>query len=134
MRVAAEQRGLLTWAQLAACAGEEWYPSRIAFGKHKGKSLADAGRDAGLREWLEGLAKSANERNARIGRWYLRQLDRAAEAPVFVAWESAGGSADALVGGRGLVVYVNPELQRLRVLVEAARGRLAEGYVARPCL
>ena len=72
LRPIAEQRGLLTWEQLAAYAGEEWYPSRIAFGKHKGKSLADAVRDAGLREWLEGLAKSANERNARMGRWYCR--------------------------------------------------------------
>ena len=53
----AEQRGLKTWEQLAAYAGEEWYPSRIAFGKHKGKSLTDAGRDAGFREWLEGLAR-----------------------------------------------------------------------------
>ena len=94
---------------------------------HKGKSLADAGRDAGLRGWLEGLVKSANERNARMGCWYLRQLRAAAEAPVFVAWESAGGAAVAPVAGSGLVVYVNPELPRLRVLVEAARGQLAEG-------
>ena len=69
-RQIAEQRGLKTWEQLAVYAGEEWYPSRIAFGKHKGKSLANAGQDAGLREWLEELAKSANERNARMGRWY----------------------------------------------------------------
>ena len=113
----AEQRGLLNWEQLAAYSGEEWYPSRFAFGKHKGKSLADAGRDAGLREWLEGLAKSANERNARMGRWYLRQLQEAAEAPVFVAWESAGGAGDASVAGSGLV--------------EATRGRTSDG--TRPC-
>ena len=134
LRPIAEQRGLLTWEQLAAYAGGAWYPSRMAFGKHKDKLLADAGRDAGLREWLEGLAKSANERNARMGRWYLRQLHEESEARVFVAWESAGGAADASVAGSGLVVYVNPELQRLRVLVEAARGRLVEGNVARPCL
>ena len=79
-----------------------------------------------MREWLEGLAKSANERNARMGRWYLRQLDGAAAAPVFVAWESAGGAVEESGAGSGLVVYVNPELQRLRMLVEAARGRLAE--------
>ena len=36
-----------------------------------------------------------------------------------LAWASS-------VAGSGLVVYVNPVLQRLRVLVEAARGRLAE--------
>ena len=122
LRPIAEQRGLLSWEQLASYAGEEWYPSRFAFGKHKGKSLADAGRDAGLRGWLEGLAKSANERNARMGRWYLRQLHEAGEAPVFVAGESAGGPADASVMGSGLVVYVNPKLQQLRMLVEAARG------------
>ena len=68
---------------------------------HKGKSLANAGREAGLREWLEGLAKSANERNARMGRWYLRQLSEAAKAPVFVAWDSAGGVEDASVAGSG---------------------------------
>ena len=61
-----------------------------------------------------------------MGRWYLRQLREAADAPVFVIWENAGGAVDASVAGSGLVVYVNPELQRLRVLVEAARGRLAE--------
>ncbi len=61
-----------------------------------------------------------------MGRWYLRQLREAVETPVFVAWENASGVAEGAVAGSGLVVYVNPELQRLRVLVEAARGRLAE--------
>ena len=118
----------------AAYAAEEWYPSRIAFGQHKGRSVAEARTDAGLRRWLDGLAQSANARNARMGRWYLRELQKPSRAPVFVAWESAGGSAEASVTGSGLVVYVNPELQQLRVLVEAARGRLAEldaGFVGR---
>ena len=61
-----------------------------------------------------------------MGRWYLRQLQEAAETPVFVAWESAGGASEASVAGSGLMVYVNPELQQLRMLVEAARGRLAD--------
>ena len=30
LRPSAEQRGLVTWEQLAAYAAEEWYPSRIA--------------------------------------------------------------------------------------------------------
>ena len=41
LRPIAEQRGLETWEQLAAYAAEEWYPSRIAFGKHKGRSIAE---------------------------------------------------------------------------------------------
>jgi hypothetical protein len=124
LRPIAGQRGLTTWVQVAAYAGEEWYPSRIAFGKHKGKSIVDAASDAALREWLEGLAKSSNERNARMGRWYLRQLQE--PEAVFVAWEKANGSSPAEAAGAGLVVYVNPEVHRLKMLVEAARGRLAE--------
>jgi len=37
LRPIAEQRGLETWEQLAAYAAEEWVPSRIAFGQHKGQ-------------------------------------------------------------------------------------------------
>ena len=126
LRPIAEQRGLATWEQLAAYAAEEWFPSRIAFGKHKGRSIAEARTDAGLRRWLDGLAQSANARNARMGRWYLRSLEAAAEPSLFVAWECARDLAAAVVAGRGLVLYVNPELQRLRALVDAARARLAE--------
>jgi DNA polymerase-3 subunit epsilon len=126
LRPIAEQRGLETWEQLAAYAAEEWYPSRIAFGKHKGRSIAEARTDAGLRRWLDGLAQSANARNARMGRWYLRSLEGAAEPSLLVAWECARDPAAVAVAGRDLVLYVNPELQRLRALVDAARARLAE--------
>lgn len=62
LRPIAEQRGLETWEQLAAYAAEEWYPSRIAFGQHKGRSIAEARTDAGLRRWAKrsdhnGIAK-----------------------------------------------------------------------------
>jgi hypothetical protein len=70
----------VTWEQLAADAAEEWVPSRIAFGKHQGRSIAEARTDAGWRRWLNGLAQSANARNARMGRWSLRSLEEAAEA------------------------------------------------------
>ena len=52
LRPIAEQRGLETWEQLAAYAAEEWVPSRIAFGKHKGRSIAEARTDA----WVAPLA------------------------------------------------------------------------------
>jgi hypothetical protein len=126
LRPIAEQRGLETWEQLAAYAAEEWYPSRIAFGQHKGRSIAEARTDAGLRRWLDGLAQSANTRNARMGRWYLRSLEEAAEPSRFVAWECARDPAAVAVASRDMVLYVNPELQWLRALVDAARARLAE--------
>ncbi len=126
LRPIAEQRGRETWEQLAADAAEEWFPSRIAFGQHKGRSIAEARTDAGLRRWLDGLAQSTNARNARMGRWSLRSLEAAAEPSRFVAWECARDPAAVAVAGTGLVLYVNPELQRLRALVDAARARLAE--------
>jgi DNA polymerase III epsilon subunit-like protein len=125
LRPIAEQRGLETWGQLAAYATEEWYPSRIAFGKHRGKSAAEARTDAEFRRWLDGMAQSANERNARMGRWYLQRLEEA-EPSLFVAWECARDPAGVAVAGKDVVLYVNPELQRLRALVDAARARLAE--------
>ncbi len=126
LRPIAGQRGLATWEQLAAYAAEEWFPSRIAFGKHKGRSIAEAHTAAGLRLWLDGLAPSANARNARMGRWSLRSLEEAAEPSLFVAWECARDPAAVAVASTGLVLYVNPELQRLRALVDTARARLAE--------
>jgi DNA polymerase-3 subunit epsilon len=96
------------------------------FREHKGRSIAEARTDAGLRRWLDGLAQSANARNARMGRWYLRSLEEAADPSLFVAWECARDPAAVAVAGRDLVLYVNPELQRLRALVDAARARLAE--------
>ena len=56
-------------------AAEEWFPSRIAFGKHKGRLFQEARKDAELRRWLDWLAGSSNARSAKMGRWYLRQLE-----------------------------------------------------------
>lgn len=74
LRPIAEHRGLDTWEQIVAYSAEEWYPSRIAFGKHKGRLVGEARRDAELRRWLDWLEGSTNARSARMGRWYLAQL------------------------------------------------------------
>jgi DNA polymerase-3 subunit epsilon len=132
LRPIAGHRGLDTWEKLVAFAAEEWFPSRIAFGKHKGRLIQEARKDAELRGWLDWLAKSANARNAKMGRWYLRQLEMAAAQPdttVFAAPEigresKRGDTAQA--GHVGLVIYINPELEQLRRLVAGARARLAE--------
>jgi DNA polymerase-3 subunit epsilon len=144
LRPIAEHRGLVTWAKLAAYAAEEWYPSRIAFGKHKGRLFQEARRDAELRRWLEWLAGSSNARSAKMGRWYLEQLEggeeRQAEMAVFAAGEADKGltaktgrrederfsGAEAEVGFAAVVIYVNPELEELRQLVAGARARIAE--------
>ena len=134
LRPIAEHRGLDTWGKLAAYAAEEWYPSRIAFGKHKGRLFQEARKDAELRRWLDWLARSTNARTAKMGRWYLRQLETTAQTradgvlfatpqskPKVKRVEKAGEVQFA-----ALVVYVNPELTELRQLVADARARLAE--------
>jgi len=146
LRPIAEHRGLDTWEKLVAYSAEEWYPSRIAFGKHKGRLFQEARRDAELRRWLEWLAGSSNARSAKMGRWYLGQLEvgeeRQAETAVFAAAGAEGGrelttktrrreaetlaGAQVAVGFAAVVIYVNPELEKLRQLVAGARARLAE--------
>ena len=129
LRPIAEQRGIHTWDAVKAYAEGEWYPSRFPFGKHKGKSIDDARRNPELRGWLEWLAGSTNASSAAMGRWYLRALDD--ELPLetkafFVATERQQGGADAVPQGEGIVIYVHPDLQRLRGLIDASRARLAE--------
>jgi DNA polymerase-3 subunit epsilon len=37
-----------------AFAGDEWFPSRLPFGKFKGRLYQEAREDAELREWRRG--------------------------------------------------------------------------------
>lgn len=118
------------WSDLPA---EEWYPSRIAFGKHKGRLIQEARKDVELRRWLEWLAGSSSARNSKMGRWYLRQLEtekkpQAATAFAVPEIDSMGERAEQLrtVGLAALVIYINPELEQLRQFVASSRARLAE--------
>ncbi|MCL5745351.1 MAG: 3'-5' exonuclease [Acidobacteria bacterium] len=130
LRPIAEHRGLDTWEKVAAFAAEEWYPSRIAFGRHKGRLIQEARKDGELRRWLDWLAGSSNSRNAKMGRWYLRQLEKElpADATVFATADVDGRRAKSAFTAEqaALVIYVNPELDELRQLVAVARARLAE--------
>lgn len=133
LRPLAEERGLSRWSDLAAFASSEWYPSRIVFGKFKGRDFRDAVNDDILRGWLEWLSSSTNARSAQMGSWYLAQLT------------SSGGQQTASTGPRPadsakdpdgrftvevtsayVVHYASPELEHLKKLIEAARTRLAE--------
>ena len=132
LRPIAGHRGLDTWEKLVAFAAEEWFPSRIAFGKHKGRLIQEAHKDAELRGWMDWLAKSANARNAKMGRWYLRQLEMASAEPDTTLFATPGIDGETKrtvptqVGVAGLVIYTNPELELLRQLVASGRSRLAE--------
>lgn len=124
LRPIAEQRGLLTWDAILEYAEAPWFPSRIAFGKHKGRNFREARTDAELRGWLEWLAGSANARSATMGQWYLRHLevsdadDETVSGPAF--------AEASIVAGSAVVVFVDPELEDLKRMVDAARNRLAD--------
>lgn len=129
----AEQRGLDTWEKLVVYASEEWYPSRIAFGKFKGRLIWEANRNPDIRRWFEWLAGSTNPRNARMGRWYLHELERRVEAkadlavfPGLAAPSAEEAEAAIPVGVKPeLIAYLSPELVELRQLVAGARAHLA---------
>ena len=136
-RPLAEKRGLDTWEALKEFAGDEWYHSRLSFGKFKGRLYQVAKGDAELRGWLEWLAESTNERSSSMGRWYLAQvengnglvdaamLDLQIQGLADGAGGSAGGAAVRSAVG-GLVVFQQPEVELYQRLVESARARLAE--------
>ncbi len=127
LRPLAEKRGLDTWEKIAEFAGDEWFPSRLPFGKFKGRLYQEAREDAELRAWLDWLAESTNERSLAMGRWYLGQLENgcgledAAFLDLQIQEDAGGTSIDA-----GLVVFQQPEMELYQRLVEAARNRLAE--------
>jgi DNA polymerase-3 subunit epsilon len=123
----AERRGLDTWEKIVGFTGNEWFPSRVIFGKFKGRRYQEAWEDAELMSWLEWLAESTNERSSAMGRWYLGQLanGNGLEDAAFLdlqIQENADGASIAA----GLVVFQQPEMELYQRLVEAARNRLAE--------
>jgi len=123
LRPLAEKRGLDTWEKVMGFLDGEWYPSRLAFGKHKGRLYQEAEKDGELRGWLEWLVASTNEKSSQMGRWYLAQL------------ANGGGLADAVLldlemaaegAASGLVIYQDPRLEHYLRLIELARNRLAD--------
>lgn len=110
LRPLAEARGLHTWADVVALTEFTWFPSRIEFGKHKGRLFQEAATDPALFNWLQWLAGSSNARSASMGRWYLAQLEALAQAGT----------------GGGVVVYLSAQVGELQQLIAAARTRLSE--------
>ncbi|WP_407702918.1 exonuclease domain-containing protein [Thiorhodovibrio frisius] len=122
LRPLAEARGLATWEQIAVFASAPWFPSRIAFGRFKGRPFSEVIDDPELHAWLEWLSRSNNPRSAAMGRWYLNQLDADAEQRIddSAVLEVRTDNATALT------LFRNPELETLRQLIAGAWTRLAE--------
>lgn len=104
---AAHAKGLTDWPAIEAFMAHEWFPSRIAFGRFKGRHFTEARHDRALHAWLESLAASTSERSATMGQWYLNALETApADEP--------------------LIAVEDPELEAVRRRVAEARARLAD--------
>ena len=135
-----QERGLDSWQAVVKFTEEEWFPTRLAFGKYKGRSFKDAAHDQQFKEWLLWLTKSKNERTARIGKWYLARLYEL-DQQVGVSFTAATAvdlntKTDPKNGPRtGIIVFHNIEIEEIRFLVTAARERLADLEViyARDC-
>ena len=128
LRPKAEALGLDSWDKVRDYAEAEWYPSRFAFGKFKGRTISEAAESQEIRTWLEWLARSNNSANARVGAWYLARLGQPETNPPIVDVSIPAEDATELVWY--VVIYQNPEIQHLQSLVAAAQARLAEVEVA----
>lgn len=133
LRPLAEARDLHTWTDVLAFAQSEWFPSRIAFGKFKGRNFREATSDSELFNWLHWLAGSINARSAIMGQWYLAQLEadgvnEAGESnqPAIGVPAHGGDPSSAQSAAVGVVVYQLPQKSELQQLIAAARNRLAE--------
>jgi hypothetical protein len=130
----AEDQGLATWNDVCAFTKEDWFPSRIAFGKFKGRDFRDATDDEQLRSWLVWLSESSNERSARMGKWYFSQLDaqttgnkdRLTEHVFDRANVQTEKEAFRPSRGSDVTLYRNLEVERLQAFIASARSRLAE--------
>ena len=121
LRPIAEKKGLNTWEEIQSFTKEEWYPTRLVFGKFKGRSYLEAREDSELRSWLEWLTRSSNEKSARMGRWYIDRLDSdetTLETPIIEFPDE-----DQTLPG--LVVFQKMDVEYLSVQVEGLRSRLA---------
>ncbi|MDO8910689.1 MAG: exonuclease domain-containing protein [Phenylobacterium sp.] len=132
LRPIAETRGLTTWSQLLQFSEEEWFPSQLTFGKHKGRDYREALADEEFHKWLNWLTTSRTERSARMGRWYLDRLLVAGTSveppPSAAVFPDLSGPANGQRpgGAAGLILFVDQEQEKLRALIQFSRARLAE--------
>ena len=127
LRPLAGKRWLDTWEKIQNIAGDECYPSRLSFGKFKGRIYQEARDDAELVSWLEWLAESTNEKSSAMGRWYLGQLanGNGLEDAAMLDLQIQEQLGETEVPVAGMVVFQQPEIELYQRLVESSRERLA---------
>ena len=129
LRPLAEARSLELWDKIVDFASSVWFPSRLTFGKFKGRNFREAKNDHALMGWLKWLAGSSNERSAAMGRWYLMQLAFGtdnAEVDIITASIDEIDATEPWMPVATVAIWTNPELEQMRQLVAAAQVRLAE--------
>lgn len=119
LRPLAGARGLHSIEDLNTFASQTWFPTRVAFGRFKGRDFREAAHDEALRDWLQWLTKSANPRTAEMGRWYLEQLRH---RPI----DSDFRASVTEQAGTNIVIHRDPQRSELDRLIEQARLRLAD--------
>lgn len=134
----AEKRKISSISDICAYTEMNWYPTRLSFGKYKGRSFKDASHDRELRGWLEWLASSENASTASMGSWYLSNMDNKDDYSEEIAASAVdtNSSNEPRSGARsGVIIFHSIELEEIRFLVTAARERLADLEViyAREC-
>lgn len=129
----AEDRGLLTWSDLVQYTTEEWFPSRIPFGKHKGRDFRDAKTDTELNSWLVWLCSTSNQKSVGMGKWYLGELtkselaEKSQKAQAFPSNQPSDNSLQkGTHTGTGIVEYVDLDAKKYEQLIRLSRERLSE--------
>jgi len=132
LRPLAAANGLHTVRQLKDLTEEIWFPTKIPFGKHRGRSFQDARQDTDLKSWIEWLAQSDTERSRAMGTWYLTRIclpdpKRGKEKKIIVnATDSAKSSSQRGAPRMGIIVFNDTKIKQLKAFVSAARERLAD--------
>jgi len=62
---AGEKSALEPWEKIVNFTKDEWFPSRLSFGKFKGRLYLGAREDWELRSWLEWRGSAASPQAAR---------------------------------------------------------------------
>ncbi len=133
IRPLTENRGVRTWEQLTGFVAEPWYPTRLPFGKFKGRLFQDALEDDEMARWLEWLSASKNPESAAMGTWYVGRLrllsadfkQPEAESALDLIADQPVSTPDQ-DGASHLTPYSDTELESLRRQVEGKRTRLAK--------
>jgi DNA polymerase-3 subunit epsilon len=128
----ADRKKLQSWADIVSFSESEWYPSRLPFGKYKGRAVRDALTDQELRSWIKWLSESGRSRSKKMGLWYLDLLssldaDKPQEPEIYASAIDTEDRPTTPGDARsGIVIFQDADLKRLKALVSAARERLAD--------